>query len=74
MSFAEYRVQPEWQVRRAQAITRAEYKCQTCPARDTTLDVHHNNYERYGNERPQDLVVLCRSCHQKIHGIVADAS
>jgi 5-methylcytosine-specific restriction endonuclease McrA len=74
MTFAEYRVQPEWQQRRVQALTRAEYKCQMCPARDTTLDVHHNNYERYGNESPQDLVVLCRACHQKVHGIVEDAS
>jgi 5-methylcytosine-specific restriction endonuclease McrA len=71
---AKYMEQEEWQVRRVQALTRAGYKCQTCGNRDTTLDVHHNNYERYGNERPQDLVVLCRSCHQKIHEVVADAS
>jgi 5-methylcytosine-specific restriction endonuclease McrA len=71
---AKYREEPEWKVKRTQALMRAEYKCQTCPARDTTLDVHHNNYESYGNERPQDLVVLCRSCHEKIHGVVEDAS
>jgi 5-methylcytosine-specific restriction endonuclease McrA len=74
MNFAEYRVQPEWQQRRVQALTRARYKCQTCPARDTTLDVHHNNYENYGDERPQDLIVLCRSCHQKVHGVEEYAS
>jgi hypothetical protein len=71
---AKYREEPEWKVKRTQALMRAEYKCQTCPARDTALDVHHNNYENYGNERPQDLVVLCRSCHEKIHGVVEDAS
>jgi hypothetical protein len=71
---AKYREQPEWQVRRVQALTRDGYKCQTCSRRDTTLDVHHNCYANYGDERPQDLVVLCRSCHQKIHGVVADAS
>lgn len=71
---AKYREQPEWQVRRVQALTRAGYKCQTCSSRDMTLDVHHNSYENYGDERPQDLVVLCRSCHQKFHGVVEDAS
>jgi hypothetical protein len=71
---AKYREEPEWQVRRVQALTRAGYKCQTCSRRDTTLDVHHNTYENYGDERPQDLVVLCRSCHQKVQGAVADAS
>jgi hypothetical protein len=71
---AKYREEPEWQVRRVQALTRAAYKCQTCSSRDTTLDVHHNSYENYGDERPQDLVVMCRSCHQRVHGVVADAS
>ena len=71
---AKYREEPEWQVRRVQALTRAGYKCQTCSRRDTTLDVHHNCYQNYGDERPEDLVVLCRSCHQKFHGIVENAS
>ena len=71
---AKYREEPEWQVRRVQALTRAGYKCQTCSRRDTTLDVHHNCYQNYGDERPEDLVVLCRSCHQKFHGVVEDVS
>ena len=74
MPFAEYRMQPEWQVRRVQALTRARYRCQMCSSHDATLDVHHNSYQNYGDERPEDLVVLCRSCHQKFHGIVEDAS
>ena len=64
---AKYMEQEEWQVRRVQALTRAGYKCQACSRRDTTLDVHHNSYENYGNERPQDLIVLCRPCHQRLH-------
>jgi len=74
MPFAEYRKQPEWQVRRVQALTRAQYRCQMGSSHDGTLDVHHNCYKNYGDERPEDLVVLCRSCHQKFHGIVEDAS
>ena len=66
--------QREWKVQRAQALARAGYKCQACSRRDTTLDVHHNTYENYGDERPEDLVVLCRSCHQKVQEAVADAS
>jgi 5-methylcytosine-specific restriction endonuclease McrA len=73
MPFAEYRKQPEWQVRRVQARTRARYRGQMCSSHDATLDVHHNCYQNYGDERPEDLVVLCRSCHQKFHGIVEDA-
>jgi 5-methylcytosine-specific restriction endonuclease McrA len=72
--FAEYRMQPEWQVRRGQALTRARYRCQMCSSHDATLDVHHNSYQNYGDERPEDLVVLCRSCHQNFHGVVEDVS
>jgi 5-methylcytosine-specific restriction endonuclease McrA len=74
MPFVEYRKQPEWQVRRGQALTRARYRCQMGASHDATLDVHHRSYENYGDERPEDLVVLCRSCHQKFHGIVEEAS
>jgi 5-methylcytosine-specific restriction endonuclease McrA len=72
---AKYREQPEWQVRRVQALVRAGNQCQACSSRDTTLDVHHNSYQNYGDEKPQDLVVLCRKCHRKFHGIdLEDAS
>ena len=74
MPFAEYRKQPEWQVQRVQALTRARYRCQMCSSHDATLDVHHNSYQNYGDERPEDLVVLCRSCHQKSHGVMEDVS
>ena len=71
---AKYREQDEWKVRRTHALMRAGHRCQTCGSRDTPLDVHHNNYQNYGDEKPQDLVVLCRSCHRMFHGIAEDAS
>jgi 5-methylcytosine-specific restriction endonuclease McrA len=74
MSFAEYRMQPEWQARRTATLARAGYRCQTCGEDDVRLAVHHNTYERYGDESTFDLVVLCDRCHELFHGIVEDAS
>jgi 5-methylcytosine-specific restriction endonuclease McrA len=74
MSFAEYRNQPEWQQRRRQALARAGYRCQMGASHDGPLDVHHNTYQNYGDERLEDLVVLCRSCHQTFHGVEEYAS
>src|SRR5829696_8829041 len=74
MPFAEYRVQPEWQARRTAALARAGYRCQLCAEHDTRLDVHHNTYERYGDEAPADLIVLCAPCHELFHRIAKDAS
>lgn len=51
-----------WQQRKAAALERAEYACQVCNSRNS-LQVHHRTYERYGNERPADLTVLCAFCH-----------
>lgn len=40
-------------------------KCVMC--NKSAKDVHHRTYERLGNERLQDVVLLCRDCHDKHH-------
>ena len=30
------------------------------------LEVHHKTYENIGNEKSQELLVLCRKCHKEI--------
>jgi 5-methylcytosine-specific restriction endonuclease McrA len=74
MPFAEYWVQCEWQARRTATLVRAGYRCQTCGDTDVRLDVHHNTYERYGDESIFDLVALCDRCHELFHGVMQDAS
>lgn len=41
--------------------------CQRCKREGVPLDVHHRNYEHLFYERPGDLVVLCRKCHERMH-------
>lgn len=68
-STVDYRAYLEsgaWKARRAVALQEAGYRCQVCN-REGPLDVHHRTYERLGAEAPQDLVVLCRDCHQLFH-------
>jgi 5-methylcytosine-specific restriction endonuclease McrA len=74
MPFAEYWVQSEWHARRTATLASAGYRCQTCGDSDVRLDVHHNTYERYGDESIFDLVALGDRCHALFHGIVEDAS
>jgi 5-methylcytosine-specific restriction endonuclease McrA len=76
MRFEEYRLTPEWQTKRTQALSRAGHRCQTCGCRcgDVRLDVHHNTYERYGDESIFDLIVLCARCHARLHDPMEDAS
>ena len=38
-------------------------RCSVCNKGGCVLDVHHRTYERLWNERLEDVVVLCRDCH-----------
>ena len=55
-----------WQETRRKALQRAGYKCEICGT-GKNLNVHHITYEHVWDERPEDLLVCCRSCHTNIH-------
>ncbi len=67
MPYEEYLRTPEWRARRQEALKRAQYRCQLCNTNQSPLEVHHRTYERLGAEVPEDLFVLCYSCHQWYH-------
>lgn len=57
---------------RVTVLTRANEHCELCGEFYATgfgggLELHHVTYKRaYGEELPEDLQVLCRSCHQQM--------
>jgi len=59
-----------WRKKRAGALRRASYRCQSsgCGYRPS-LDVHHLTYARIGWEWPGDLRVLCRRHHNEVHNV-----
>lgn len=66
--YEEYLQSNLWQKKRADCIAYHGNKCNNCGAIGV-LDIHHLHYETLGAENPKtDLIPLCRSCHQKIHG------
>jgi hypothetical protein len=70
MPYDDYLKTEEWQMRRQAALRQADYQCFMCPNK-SKLEVHHRTYERLGAERPEDLIVLCESCHRRHHGMLA---
>jgi 5-methylcytosine-specific restriction endonuclease McrA len=66
MPYSEYLQTDHWKAVRTQALARAHYRCQVCNSTGR-LDVHHRTYDRRGQELPEDLIVLCRSCHETFH-------
>ncbi len=71
MTFEEYREYlktPHWDSVRRMMLWLQPF-CQQCEF-PYELNVHHKTYERLGDERvPEDLVVLCASCHMRHHFI-----
>jgi predicted HNH restriction endonuclease len=53
---------------RYDATVRAGRRCERCGVPTLRLDAHHaRGYARLGRERLQDLVMLCRLCHDAVH-------
>lgn len=71
MPYKEYLQTEHWVTTRKRAMKRAGFKCQLCSSKQN-IQVHHRTYENRGNEQNEDLIVLCRSCHQKFHDIVEE--
>jgi len=42
--------------------------CEFCHS-DSKFNFHHKTYERLGNERDTDLVILCDNCHERVHDL-----
>jgi hypothetical protein len=72
VKYSDYLESPQWSMRRQIHLDQAANRCQLCNQNGNTLDVHHKTYERVGRERFDDLIVLCRSCHNRVHAIIED--
>lgn len=79
--YSAYLASPAWTKTRDAKIAAAGEKCERCPTYGKRgpggivlgLHVHHLTYERCpGDERMEDLEVLCIVCHQAEHGLAED--
>lgn len=66
INYYSYIKSTEWRKKADEAKSRAGHRCQVCnrPQSIVTLNAHHRTYERLGNERPEDITVLCHECHE----------
>jgi len=66
MPYHEYIQTAEWRQKAELKKKSVNHCCQVCNSSDN-LHVHHRTYENMGNERDNDLTVLCKDCHQLFH-------
>lgn len=53
---------------RIRVIWRDKAMCRKCGARKG-LQVHHLSYARLGHESFDDLICVCKKCHESIHNV-----
>jgi hypothetical protein len=59
---------PRWQKKRLEILSRDEWACQKCFDSESTLHVHHRYYEKDKDPWEYDaqaLVTLCANCHEE---------
>lgn len=64
--YDQYLKSADWQRKKLDVKARDSDKCRACGATEN-LEVHHLTYERLGNERLEDLVLLCKEDHNAVH-------
>lgn len=71
----EYINSPKWKAKRELYFKRSRgHGCFCCSAEiKPNFHLHHRTYKRLGNERWQDLVVVCPECHWLIHAVQQQA-
>lgn len=67
-TYQEYLLSEFWEQKRKWILECFENKCSKCSS-TKNLQVHHLNYNNIGNEGGNDVIILCRKCHKKEHGI-----
>jgi 5-methylcytosine-specific restriction endonuclease McrA len=70
LPYKEYLQSKYWKTRSKKEKTWAKHICQLCKKNFKYLDVHHLSYKNLGHERKKDLLVVCRNCHAKLHGVI----
>ncbi len=65
--YARYLRSRRWKFLRRLVLERDRYTCQHCGDPDAhEVEVHHQTYERFEDERLTDLITLCASCHRDL--------
>ena len=66
--YDQYLKSKEWSDIREPVLRKYNYQCAICYG-TSILQVHHLTYKNIGHENMEDLICLCKSCHEKTHNL-----
>jgi 5-methylcytosine-specific restriction endonuclease McrA len=65
IDYSEYIKSDAWIKKRSWVLVFWDHRCALC-YREAN-HVHHRTYDRLGDEKITDLILLCEDCHNKYH-------
>lgn len=65
--YIAYIASEKWKSFRNGIIKERGRKCEKCGQDKGEIHAHHLTYERFMNELPEDIQLLCKACHMAIH-------
>lgn len=65
-NYIKYMKSPEWANIKIDIYASRGRFCEICSCTGK-LEVHHKTYKNFSKEEPDDLQILCKSCHEKVH-------
>ncbi len=66
--YKKYLLSDEWAQLKIDLFKYRGKECEKC-GETKYLQVHHLSYKNIFQEEPEDLMILCKSCHKKEHNI-----
>lgn len=69
MDYGDYMKTNHWKHFRSEAIKFFGAKCQLCNDTQTEIHIHHKTYDNRGRETFNDVIPLCKNCHELVHDI-----
>ena len=66
--YKKYLLSDEWAQLKIDLFKYRGKECEKC-GETKYLQVHHLSYKNIFHEEPEDLMILCKSCHRKEHNI-----
>lgn len=72
-SYKEYLFTKHWFTRKIKYLKKHKRECVMCGGKNY-IQVHHVDYKNLGNEKDEDLVILCKICHDKLHKNIVKAT
>jgi len=66
VNYHEYIKSDTWKRTCKAKLKSVGYKCEMCGSA-MNLNVHHITYKNLGHEELDDLLVVCKNCHKKLH-------